>query len=113
MQSYRHTNSVQLESKKTGSIRPIAIGYTRRRIAAKCANNYTIASLSSHLQPIQLGVCTPGGCEAAVHATRRFLESMPDAHCVVKLDFSNAFNSLHRDAMPDVVREKVPGIYID
>ena len=50
-------------------------------------------------------VGTPGGCEAAVHATRRFVESMPDDHCVVKLDFSNAFNSLHRDVMLEAVLE--------
>lgn len=97
--------------KKSGGIRPIAIGYTWRRIAAKCANNYATTSLNRYLQPLQLGVGTPGGCEAAVHATRRFVESMPDDHCVVKLDFSNAFNSLHRDVMLDAVLEKVPGIY--
>ena len=66
--------------KKSGGIRPIAIGYTWRRIAAKCANSYAIASVSSYLQPIQLGVSTPGGCEVAVHAfqnaTRDFVESM-------------------------------------
>jgi hypothetical protein len=97
--------------KKSGGIRPIAIGYTWRRIAAKCANSYATASLSSYFHPIQLGVGTPGGCEAAVHATRRFIESMPDDHCVVKLDFSNAFNSLHRDVMLEAVLKKVPGVY--
>jgi len=67
--------------------------------------------LAGYRQPTQLGVGTPGGCEAAVHATRRFMESMPDGHCVVKLDFSNAFNSLHRDAMLEAVNLRVPGIY--
>ena len=96
---------------KSGGFRPIAIGYTWRRIAAKCANSYAISSLSDYLRPIQLGVGTPGGCEAAVHATRRFVESMQVDHCVVKLDFSNAFNSLHRDVMLDEVLKKIPGIY--
>ena len=37
---------------------------------------------------------------------------MPAAdHCVVKLDSSDAFNSLHRDFMLNAVLEKVPGIY--
>ena len=36
---------------------------------------------------------------------------MPSSHCVVKLDFSNAFNSLHRDAMLAAVKQRVPGIY--
>ena len=91
--------------KKSGGIRPIAIGYTWRRIAAKCANTHATAILADYLQPIQLGVGTPGGCEAAVHATRRFAKSMPSGHCVVKLDFSNAFNSLHRDAMLAAVKQ--------
>jgi hypothetical protein len=97
--------------KKSGGIRPIAIGYTWRRIAAKCANVYAMAALAEYLQPIQLGVGTPGGCEAAVHATRRFMESMPAGYCVVKLDFSNAFNSLHRDVMLQAILDKAPGIY--
>ena len=59
--------------KRTGGIRPIAIGYTLRRVAAKCANAYATAVLADYLQPIQVGVGTPGGCEAAVHATRRLL----------------------------------------
>ena len=92
--------------KKNGGIRPIAIGYTWRMIATKCANAHTTAVLADYLQPTQLGVGTPSGCEAAVHATRRFLESMPADHCVVKLDFSNAFNSLHRDAMLDAVKDR-------
>ena len=97
--------------KKTGGIRPIAIGYTLRRIAAKCANAHATAVLSDYLQPLQLGVGTPGGCEAAVHATRRYMESMPDGHCVVKLDFTNAFNSLRRDEMLEGVQQRVPGIF--
>ena len=67
--------------------------------------------MSSYLQPVQLGVGTPGGCETVVHATRRFVESMPADYCVVKLDFSNAFNNLHRDVMLKAVLENVPGIY--
>ena len=60
---------------------------------------------------LQLGVGIRGGCEAAIHATRRFMESMSSDHCVVKLDFTNAFNCLHRDAKLNAILEKVPGIY--
>ena len=63
-----------------------------------CANSYAISELSDLFSPIQLGVGVPGGCEAAVHAARRYAEDMPDDHFIVKLDFSNVFNSLHRDA---------------
>jgi Reverse transcriptase (RNA-dependent DNA polymerase) len=97
--------------KKSGGIRPIAVGYTWRRIAAKCANAYAIGLLNTYFAPIQLGVGVSGGCEAAVHATRRFVESMPDGYVLVKLDFSNAFNSIHRDVMLDSVYNAVPEIY--
>jgi len=97
--------------KKSGGVPPVAIGYTWRRIAAKCANAYATYTLSSYLSPIQLGVGVSGGCEAAVHATRRFADDMPATHCIVKLDFVNAFNSLHRDAMLQAAHDNTPGIY--
>ena len=98
-------------TKKSGGIRPIAIGYAWRRLAAKCANTYTVAELADYFGPIPLGVDVPGGCEAAVHATRRFAEHMPDDQVIVKLDFTNAFNSLHRDAMLEAISARVPAIY--
>ena len=36
---------------------------------------------------------------------------MPDDPVIVKLDFTNAFNSLHRDAMLEAVSPRVPAIY--
>ena len=97
--------------KKTGGVRPIAIGYTWRRVGAKCANAFATAALNDYFMPHQLGVGVSGGCEAAIHATRRFMEMMPKGHVIAKLDFSNAFNSLHRDAMLEAVYNKVPEIY--
>ena len=63
--------------KKSGGVRPIAIGYTWRRLAVKCANSYAISELADLFSPIQIGVGVPGGCEAAVHAARRYAEDMP------------------------------------
>jgi hypothetical protein len=98
-------------AKKSGGIRPIAVGYYWRRLAAKCANNFATSKLSEYFAPIQLGVGIRGGCEAAVHACRRYLENIPDNHVIAKLDFSNAFNSLHRDAMLNAISTHVPEIY--
>ena len=75
-------------NKKSGGIRPIAVGFTLRRLVSKCANTHAIARLSTFFSPIQLGVGTPGGCEAAVHAARRFLETIPNDNVVVKLSWS-------------------------
>jgi len=74
-----------LAPKKTGGIRPIAVGFTLRRLASKCANAFGISKLTSFFYPHQLGVGTPGGCEAAVHSARRYIEAMPQDHVVVKI----------------------------
>ena len=47
----------------------------------------------------------------AIHAARRYLESMPEDHILVKLDFSNAFNCLHRFDMLLAVQRNLPDIY--
>ena len=77
----------------------------------QCANIYAVSQLADYFSPIQLGVGIPGGCEAAVHATRRYIDAMPDGFVVAKIDFTNAFNSLHRDRMLHSVAERVPRIY--
>ena len=97
--------------KKDGGVRPIAVGYTWRRLAAKCANTYAVNKLSAQFAPIQLGVGVPGGAEAAVHATRRYVMSMSNENVLVKLDFENAFNSLRRDCMLEAVAKDMPEIY--
>jgi len=46
--------------KKSGGVRPIAVGYTLRRIAGKCANSYATSQLTDYFNPIQMGVGVPG-----------------------------------------------------
>src|SRR6218665_2411882 len=62
------------------------------------------------LTPHQLGVGTSGGCEAAVHATRRFLSDMAQDPIMVKLDNENAFNSFDRVHMLTAIIEELPEI---
>ena len=52
-----------------------------------------------------------GGCEAAIHATGRFVLAMPDDHVIVKLDFKNASNCIHRDVFLGYVASRLPEIY--
>ena len=98
-------------NKKSGGVRPIAIGCTWRRLAAKCANAFACNKLVSLFSPRQVGVAVKGGCEAAVHATRRYIENMSPDHVVAKLDFYNAFNCLDRGYMLDKVAEVIPEIH--
>ena len=66
----------------------MAIGYTLRRLAANCANKQVIKAKSNELKPIQVKVGVSGGAEAAVHAVRRFVETLEDGNVLVKLDFA-------------------------
>jgi hypothetical protein len=100
-----------LALKKSGGIRPIVIGYTWRRLAAKCANCYAMSNLQNKLLHFQLGINTPGGCEAVVHATRQFTSKMAVDDVVVKLDFTNAFNCVRRDVMLRTVADELPCLY--
>src|SRR6218665_1174334 len=63
-----------------------------------------------YLSPRQLGVGITGGAEAAVHASRRFLADLDSNTVFVKLDISNAFNSLHRDRMLSSIATLLPEI---
>ena len=97
--------------KKDGGIRPIAVGCTLRRLVAKIAGNKVTDNMSSLLAPRQLGFGVKGGAEAAVHAARQYLHSLPPDMLLLKLDFSNAFNSIRRDKMLLAVKKLVPELY--
>src|SRR6218665_2766551 len=70
--------------KNSGGLRPIAIGYMWRRLSSKCANAYAILKVTPFLSPKQLGVGVTRGCEAAIHATRRFFGSMSPHSILLK-----------------------------
>ena len=97
--------------KKSGSIGPIAIGYTLRRFAAKCVNQHALTKLTDFFSSIQLGVETQGGAEAAVHAIRRYAKNLKDNKIITKLDFTNAFNTLRRDRVLESVAPVLPELY--
>ena len=82
---------------KSGGVRPIAVGCTLRRLVAKVASFMVVEDMAVLLAPRQLGYGVKGVAEAAVHATRKFLSNMDPDCAFVKLDFRNAFNSIHRD----------------
>ena len=89
-------------------IRPIAVGLTLRRLVAKVANTRGLVTCASILGPTQLGVGTKGRVESLVHSARQYLQRMDDTRAFIELDFSNAFNSIRRDAVLEAVAEHVP-----
>jgi len=98
-------------NKKCGGIRPVVVSFTLRRLASKCANSVVLTHHRPDFSPCQLDLATPTGCKAAIHTTRRFLEKYASDHVVVKLDFSNAFNNIHRGDMLQAVFDRIPELY--
>ena len=96
-------------TKKEGGIRPIAVGCTLRRLAAKVAGFRVRDKMAALLAPRQLGYGVRGGAEAAVHAARLYLQDLQH-RCFLKLDFRNAFNALRRDKMLQAVQNFAPDL---
>ncbi|XP_060804915.1 uncharacterized protein LOC132902733 [Amyelois transitella] len=97
-------------TKKDGGIRPIAVGSTFRRLAAKVCVRLTRHKLQNLFEPVQVGFGTRGGCEAAVHAVRTFTHSNM-CEVLLKLDVKNAFNSVNRDTLLNEIKLHVPELY--
>ena len=87
----------RIKIKKGGGIRPIAVGCTLRRLAAKVASGKVIVEMATLLSPGQLGY----GVSKGVGPNKVLL----------KLDFTNAFNSIRRDKMLEAVQRLAPDIY--
>ena len=60
--------SIMALRKPNGTLRPIAIGETIRRLASKVAVDLITERAREIFEPLQLEVRTPNGCEAIVHA---------------------------------------------
>ena len=56
-------------------------------------------TMTNFFAPQQLGVSISGRVEAAAHSAGRFIKMMPEKYFVAELDFTNAFNTIHRDSM--------------
>ena len=97
--------------KKTGGHRPIAVGETVRRWAAKCLSRKAIEDTREYLAPNQLGVGVRGGCEALIHAANAIYNNnnIPlENKWVLQIDMENAFNSINRETMLSEIRARCP-----
>ncbi len=98
--------------KKDGDIRPIAVGFTLRRLASKLGCWGIKDRIGHYLRPVQVRFGTPGGAEAAAHAARRHVNSPHETPKVLlKADFINAFNKVSRDRHLRLCKEKLPELY--
>lgn len=87
--------------KPHGGVRPIAVGEVLRRLTGKCLMALVRDDARRHFWPAQVGVAVPGGAEKAIHTVRAWYHrhSTASHKVAVKLDFSNAFNTVSREAV--------------
>ena len=97
--------------KGQGFFLPIAVGFTLRRLVAKCLCRKVQKEMTVLPSPLQLGFGTSGGMEAVIHATRLFIAESSPTSCLLKMDFKNAFNTLSRDRMLESVKATVPILF--
>ena len=98
--------------KDGGDVRPIAVGETLRRLAAKCLCSALKEPARAALWPLQVGVASRLGTETAIHTARQWaLRSSGHVDKVfLKVDFQNAFNTIDRAAFLRLVRLRLPGL---
>ncbi len=90
--------------------RPIGIGEAFLQVASGLAASKLSEKVAGILGPTCVGVGIPDGPSVAAQSVRLALEKNP-SWGVLKLDVTNAFNSVDRQAVLDVVAEKLPEIF--
>ena len=98
--------------KPNGGVRPIAIGEIYRRLTSKCLLQQVRAEARSFLWPAQVGVCVPLGAEVVVHSVRGWMQrhANTSGKVLVKLDFSNGFNTVSREAVLQATHNNFPSL---
>ena len=100
--------------KPDGGVRPVAVGETLRRLVGKAILATAIAKAQvGGLAPTQVGVGVSGAAEAVAMGTQAIINRLAgdDDWAILKVDMSNAFNSVHRSAVLDGSREHCPALY--
>ena len=99
--------------KRSGGLRPIAVGEVLRCLTSKCVSRVVRAEALRIQSPLQVGISIPAGCEAIVHAVLNVQEDSsipPENRFTLLVDFSNAFNSVNRAALFREVKDRIPSI---
>ena len=94
-------------NKKSGGLRPIAVGNILRRLTSKLFSRAVSERMENLLAPHQLGVGIRGGVEAAVHTVREAVASNPDKW-LLQVDLENAFNCVDRSFVLAEVARHLP-----
>ena len=89
-------------------VRPVSVGCALRRLLTRSYCACIRDQIMEHVQESQLGMLK-GGYEMGVHAMRELaLKAEKNGWVIMFLDFSNAFNTVDRNLMLQLVKEYCP-----
>ena len=74
--------------KKSGGLRPIAVGDTLRRLAAKCLLGVVIPSASTFLLPLQVGVQVPNAAERVARHVSLWARTRSEDEIILQVDIA-------------------------
>ena len=96
-------NKGKISEGRYTDIRPIVVGETLRRLTGTCLCSILRDKFSTFFQPSQFGVACKAGVEKVVHKLRKCIDDgwMSGDFVVCKVDMSNAFNRVSRQAVLD------------
>ncbi|KAA8490429.1 Retrotransposable element [Porphyridium purpureum] len=106
---WAHARLIPLR-KPDGGVRPIAIGEIFRRVLGRLAVTSLAHDAVETLAPDQYGVGRKAGLEAMVMRTRLAVLDNP-GWGVLKVDISNAFNTVRRPAFMRLVQAQFPHLW--
>ena len=89
-------------------MRPIAVGEVFYRIFMRTVLTQCGSSVRDGLLPTQFGVRTPGGVEPIIRMVEHAVAGDVPCAQITCLDFSNAYNTLSREAIASVVYDRYP-----
>ena len=94
-------NLTALNKPVPGDIHPIAVGEALQRLTGKCLCAALRSKMASFFEPYQFGVAFPCGAEKIAHGLRTCIEQhwSENDFGVLKVDMTNAFNLVSRQAI--------------
>ncbi|KAL0216261.1 hypothetical protein P9112_008445 [Eukaryota sp. TZLM1-RC] len=92
---------------KPDGIRPVAVGESLSRLLASIVFDRVKDKASTFLNPHQFGIKTIDGASVAAIASDTFFNA-EENNFIFNLDFKNAFNSVKREAIFEVIKSDFP-----
>ena len=89
-----HCGPADCFAEESWIIRPVAVGDTLRRLAAKCLLGVVIPSASTYLLPLQVGVQVPNAAERVARHVSIWARTRAEDEIILQVDMRNAFNSI-------------------